>query len=62
MSDRDELHPRRLDTAKLTPEQRAAVEARRVERLAPEYQAELARDIDAYRKEFPPIAPDGGRR
>ncbi len=62
MTDRDERHRKRLDTAKLTPEQRAVVEARRVERQTPENQDELARNIDAYRKEFPPIAPDGGRR
>src|SRR5207249_71207 len=45
---------RRLDPAELTPEQRAAVEARRVDRQTPEYQEQLARDIDAYRQDFPP--------
>ncbi len=56
MNDRDERHRKRLDTAQLTPVQRAAVEARRVERQTPEYQAESARDIKAYRKEYPPPA------
>jgi hypothetical protein len=45
----------RLIHAKLTPEQRAAVEARRVERQTGEYQDELARDIEAYRQEYPPV-------
>ena len=39
---------RRLSDAELTPEQRAAVEARRAERQTPQYQDELARDIEAY--------------
>ena len=45
---------RRLRDADLTPEQRAAVEARRVERQTTAYQADLASDIEAYRQEFPP--------
>ena len=45
---------RRLSAAKLTPEQQAAVEARRAERQTARYQADLARDIAAYRAEFPP--------
>jgi hypothetical protein len=44
---------RRLRAADLTPEQRAAVEARRDERESARYQRELARDIEAYRQEFP---------
>ena len=46
---------RRLSDAELTPEQRAAVEARRAERQTPQYQDELARDIEAYRQEYPPV-------
>jgi len=44
---------RRLSDAALTPEQRAAVEARRAERQTPQYQDEPARDIEAYRQEYP---------
>jgi ribosome-binding protein aMBF1 (putative translation factor) len=47
----------------LTPEHRAAVEAgierRRAERQTPEYQEQLARDIEAIRREFPPRKADG---
>ena len=46
---------RRLSDAELTPEQRAAVEARRAERQTAQYQDELARDIEAYRQEYPPV-------
>jgi ribosome-binding protein aMBF1 (putative translation factor) len=46
---------RGLSDAELTPEQRAAVEARRAERQTPQYQDELARDIEAYRQEYPPV-------
>jgi len=46
---------RRLSDAELTPEQRATVEARRAERRTPQYQDELARDIEAYRQEYPPV-------
>ena len=52
-----DLSRRRLSDAERTPEQRAAIEARRAERQTPQYQDELARDIEAYRQEFPP-APD----
>ena len=47
--------PRRLNDAELTPEQGAAVEERRAERQGPRYQDELARDIEAYRQEYPPV-------
>jgi hypothetical protein len=46
---------RRLGDAELTPEQRAAVEARRADRQTSPYQDELARDIEAYRQEYPPV-------
>ena len=46
------------DLSELTPEQRAAVEARRAERETPEYQASLARELATIREEFPPRAPD----
>ncbi len=46
---------RRLASADLTPEQRAAADARRADRQTPEYQEGLARDIDAYRREYPPV-------
>ncbi len=42
-------------SAELTPEQRAAVEARRANRQSSAYQAELARDVEAYRQEYPPL-------
>jgi DNA-binding XRE family transcriptional regulator len=45
----------RLSDAELTPEQRAAVEARRADRKTPQYQDEVARDIEAYRQEYPPV-------
>lgn len=51
----EERRRRRLSDVALTPEQRAAAEARRAERRTPEYQEELDRDIDAYRREYPPV-------
>ena len=51
----EERRRRRLAGADLTPEQRAAMEARRSERETSEYQEGLARDIDAYRREYPPV-------
>jgi DNA-binding XRE family transcriptional regulator len=49
---------RRLSDADLTPAQRAAVEARRAQRQTAEYQEGLARDLEAYRREYPPIVHD----
>jgi DNA-binding XRE family transcriptional regulator len=46
---------RRLGDAELTPEQRAAIETRRVDRQTPEYQDDLARDVEAIRQEYPPV-------
>ena len=46
---------RRIANAHLTSEQRAAVEARRLKRHSPRYQAELASDIEVYRREYPPV-------
>jgi DNA-binding XRE family transcriptional regulator len=46
---------RRLSDVELTPEQRATVAARRAERQTPQYQDELARDIEANRQEYPPV-------
>ena len=55
----EERRRRRLAGADLTSEQRAAMEARRAERETLEYQEGLARDIDAYRREYPPVGdPD----
>jgi ribosome-binding protein aMBF1 (putative translation factor) len=45
---------RRLNLDALTPEQRAAVEARRAERQTAAYQDSVARDIEVYRREYPP--------
>ena len=45
---------RRLNGAVLTPEQKAAAEARRAQRQTAEYQEGLARDIAGIRQEFPP--------
>ncbi len=46
---------RRLGDADLTPEQRAAAESRRADRQTPQYQEGLARDVAAYRREYPPV-------
>jgi hypothetical protein len=54
--DIDQRRRRRLSQAELTPEQQAAVEARRAYRQTPEYQEDLARDIEVYRREYPPAA------
>jgi DNA-binding XRE family transcriptional regulator len=50
----DDRTRRRLRAADLTPEQRAAVEARRAERETIRYQEDLAVDIEGYLREFPP--------
>jgi hypothetical protein len=64
MSGRTSANPedrrrRRLNDAELTPEQRAAADARRADRRTPEYQEVLARDIDALRREYlrPTVIP-----
>ncbi len=49
---------RRLTPETMTPEQRAAYERRKAERETPEYQEQLARDIEAIEREFPPLEPD----
>lgn len=54
-ADTDGRRRRRLSDAVLTPEQSASVEARRVDRRTPQYQAELARDLEAYRRKHPPV-------
>ena len=59
MNDKPSSHPderirRRLRNADLSPEQRSAAEARSAERETRPYQEELARDIEAYRQDFPP--------
>jgi ribosome-binding protein aMBF1 (putative translation factor) len=51
----DDRRRRRLGDADLTPEQRAAAEARRADRQTLPYREGLARDIDAYRREYPPV-------
>ena len=51
----DERTRRRLSNARLSPEQQAAVEARRAERQTTRYRQDLARDIAAYSQEFPPV-------
>ncbi len=58
-----------LADAALTPEQHAAIEARRADRPTLAYQEELVRDIEAYQQEYPPggdpelsAALDGLRR
>ncbi len=52
--DADQRARRRISDAKLTPEQRTAAEARRAERSTRSYQEQLARDLEAFREEFPP--------
>jgi ribosome-binding protein aMBF1 (putative translation factor) len=49
---------RRLNDVDLTPEQKAAAEARRLQRQTPEYQEGLAKDVAAIRSEFPPRYAD----
>jgi ribosome-binding protein aMBF1 (putative translation factor) len=49
-----ERRRRRLSNAVLTSEQRAAIETRRAERQTPQYQNDVARDVEAYQQEFPP--------
>jgi ribosome-binding protein aMBF1 (putative translation factor) len=56
--DRAQRLRRRLTPATMTPEQRAAYEVRRAERETPEYQAQLAADIAAIQREYPPARPD----
>jgi ribosome-binding protein aMBF1 (putative translation factor) len=51
----EERRQRRLGHADLTPEQRAALEVRHAERRTPLYQEELERDLEAYRREYPPV-------
>jgi ribosome-binding protein aMBF1 (putative translation factor) len=55
----DERRRRRLRGAELTSKQQTAVEARRPERQTQKYQEELARDIEAYRQEYPPAGDPG---
>lgn len=55
----EERKQRRLSNAELTQEQRAAVEARRIDRQTSQYQEELVQDIETYRQEYPPV-PDAG--
>ncbi len=50
----DERSRRRLSNATLTTEQQDSVEARAKRRTA-EYQASVARDIEAFRKRYPPV-------
>jgi hypothetical protein len=59
---REERIRRRLTPATMPPEQRAAYERRRAERETPEYQAELAADVAAYQREYPPAEADPGLR
>jgi DNA-binding phage protein len=49
---------RRVPDSELSPETLASVEARRRERESPEYQEQLARDIEAIQNEFPPARAD----
>ena len=51
----EERKRRRLGTVELPADRRAAIEARRVYRQTPEYQNEVAHDIQAYQKEYPPL-------
>ena len=51
----DDRRSRRISNADLTPEQRAAVDARRAERRTARYKADVARDLAAYRQEYPPV-------
>jgi ribosome-binding protein aMBF1 (putative translation factor) len=44
----------------MTPHERAAYERRRSVRETPEAKAQLARDIESIRQEFPPLAADQG--
>jgi hypothetical protein len=46
----------------LTTEQQAAVDARRADRRTPDYQEELARDVDAFRHEYSARGRSGAGR
>jgi transcriptional regulator with XRE-family HTH domain len=46
---------RRLNDAELSPEEKAAVDARRANRQTAQHQDDLARDIAAHRQEYPPL-------
>lgn len=46
---------RRLGDVDLTPQQPAAAKARRADRQTSQYQEGLARDIDTYRRGYPPV-------
>jgi ribosome-binding protein aMBF1 (putative translation factor) len=55
---RDERARRRLTPETMTPDQRAAYERRKAARETPEARAQLERDLEAIREEFPPLAAD----
>jgi ribosome-binding protein aMBF1 (putative translation factor) len=55
---RAERARRRLTPESMTPQQRAAYERRRSARETPEAKAQLTRDIESIRQEFPPLAAD----
>jgi ribosome-binding protein aMBF1 (putative translation factor) len=55
---RAERARRRLTPETMTPQQRAAYERRRSARETPDAEAQLARDIESIRQEFPPLDAD----
>jgi ribosome-binding protein aMBF1 (putative translation factor) len=55
---REERARRRLTPDVMTPEQRAAYALRRSARETPQAKAQLARDIESIRREFPPLVAD----
>jgi ribosome-binding protein aMBF1 (putative translation factor) len=60
--DRTERARRRLTPEMMTPEQRASYERRKAARETPEAREELRRDLDAIRREFPPLTVDEALR
>src|SRR4051812_20548554 len=55
---RAERTRRRLTPETMTPEQRVSYEQRKAARETPEVRAELERDLEAIRHEFPPLIAD----
>jgi hypothetical protein len=53
LSDRADRVRRRLTPGTMTPEQRTSYERRKATRETPEARAQLERDLEAIRQEFP---------
>lgn len=56
--DREGRVGRRLTPETMTPERRAAYDLRKAARETPEARERLARDVEAIKREFPPLSAD----